>query len=122
MAYKKSLGAKYTNLTKEIMQYLDCLGVADNTNSVLVEELVFNIYIADQAKLDITTRGVMVSTRITPEGEEPILKTNPALAIYTNAVRTVQALSSKLGMSPQERKKLNLKAKERDELDDILGS
>jgi len=119
MGRKKSLGKKYTNLEKTVVDYLENKGVSDITDFVLVDELIFNVYMADQAKSEIQEYGILVNIRADPS-KEPLLQTNQAVSTYNNAVKNIQTLCTKLGLTVQERTKLKLAEADVDEIDKIL--
>lgn len=117
MTKSKSLGAKYTKLKKVINDYLEDKGVKDETDKVLVDELIFNIYLGDEAKADIQQRGILVNIRITGK---PLMQTNQAVNIYSQASKNIQTICTKLGLTVQERTKLKLMTEPVDELQSIL--
>lgn len=113
MGRKASLGAKYTKIKKSITDYLISKGVNEDTDMYLIDELIYNLSLADQAKDDIEVRGLYV-------GDDG-WRANPSVSIYMQCIKNVNAISSKLGITVQERKKLNLSSETADELEDVLG-
>lgn len=119
MARKPSLGKKYTQLEKTVNDFLQSKGVWDITDIVLVEELIFNKYLADQSKDEIREFGILVNVRQDP-GKEPLWQTNQAVSTYNNAVKNIHTLCTKLGMTVQERTKLRLADANLDEIDKLI--
>lgn len=113
MARKPSIGTKYTKLKNTIMEYLRNKGVYEETDEFQVDELVFNMKLADDAKEDIKIRGLYV-------GEEG-WRANPSVNIYMNTIKNINAIGTRLGITVQERKKLNLTNESVDELDELIG-
>ena len=120
MGRKRSLGKKYSTLDKTVCDYLKERGVYDVTDFVLVDELIFNSYVADNAKEAIITDGIMVNVRKDPDAD-PLMQTNQAVSIYNLAVKNIQALCTKLGITVQERTKLKLETEEVDPLEKLLA-
>ena len=81
----------------------------ENSDMVLIDELVFNINVAKKARVEVKNHGIIVKNRF---GD---LIKNPAFDIYNNAIRNISNISTKLGISRQERMKLKQEAPEVDD-------
>ena len=110
---------KYKKAEREVRKYLKDKDSYEAVDDTLITELIFNIELADMAKIDIRERGVMVNVR--KEGEEPYMQINQSVGAYSTAVKQVTAISTKLGITVLNRTQLGLESKaEDDELDMII--
>ena len=96
-----------------MVDYLHNKGVYEDTDEYQLDELLFNLKLADEAKADISVRGLSV-------GEEG-WRANPSVNIYMQCIKNINAISSKLGLTVQERAKLKLTSESVDELDELLN-
>jgi P27 family predicted phage terminase small subunit len=94
-------------LKKRILEHLSQRSDYDAlSDDILVDELIFNVYLAKKARREIQDSGITFKNRF-----NDIIK-NPAMDIYNGAIRNVNALATKLGISRQERMKLKQAAQE----------
>ena len=108
-----------TKITKAIQLFLKDKGIFEDVDTTLIEELAYNKFICDEAKKDIKERGYLINIRA--EDKEPYYQPNPSIGIYGNALKSITAISTKLGITPLDRTKLGLESKaEDDDLSKIL--
>ena len=102
-----------------IIKTLKDKNVFDETDTILIDELLYNIKLADDAKRDIRDHGFRINTVRDPF-KDPYYQTNPSVSAYLGTTKNISALLTKLGITVQERQKLNLEAKEPDQLELML--
>lgn len=109
------------NLKKELINYLKSRGGYVEGDEVLVDELVFNINLANEAKEDIKVNGYQTNVTRNPN-KDPYYQLNRSVNVYQIALKHINTLYSKLGLSPKDRimLKLNEAVDIDDELDRIL--
>ena len=112
------LPQKYQKLKKQIQNYLEVRKLYDSVDTMLLEEIVFNKYLADVAKQDIVDNGITVNISKT-DGKE-WMQTNQAVNVYQQAVKNINAIAVKLALNPQERKKLKISDAEQGDLFDSM--
>jgi P27 family predicted phage terminase small subunit len=112
---------KYKALKAAIKKYLTNKGLFEKLDMTLIEELVFNIRIADQARADIAERGIQVNVRASRSS--PLFQTNQSVSIYQTACKQITSISNRLALSVDTREKLGLKSdpqsEEGDDLDEF---
>ena len=102
-------------LKTRIVKNLQKLGQFDlESDEILINELVFNIEIAQHARKEIRAGGIIIKGRFDVDIR------NPALDVYNAAVKNINALSTKIGMSRQERLKLKLALEQKDAFDEAF--
>lgn len=110
---------KYVRKIKEVKDFLKSKGVYEDIDQSLVEELVFNLYLCETARADIFENGITILTQRS-NASAPSVVQNPSVVVYQQAIKTINAISTKLGMNIQERTKLKLTTATIDELDKML--
>ena len=113
------------DIRESIVTFLQSKGNYQDSDSVLIDELLFNIYLIKEAKKDIRERG-MILNAARKENAAGIQtgddKKNKSLEIYIQANKEVKQLYTQLGISPQERIKLKIElAKEEDLFEKVFG-
>lgn len=98
---------KYSAVRKQVRTYLKSKGLLHTVDTTLINELTFNIEIADQAREDIRERGIQVNIRKDPDAE-PYLQVNQSIGIYQAAIKSITAISTKLGITILERTKMGI--------------
>lgn len=113
---------KYTRLTSEVKKYLRDKGMYERVDNTLIDELIFNVKLCDDAKDDISVRGIQVNIRKNPD-DEPYYQVNQSVSIYNSAVKMITAISTRLGITVLERTKLGIvdKKDREDELSKLIG-
>ena len=106
---------KYRDQKEQIISLLEEKGLFEELDESLIDHLCFQNFIADNAAKDISKRGNLVET---VSYREKVLKPNPSLRIYNNAIDKIAIYATKLGITPQERQKLGL-ADLREEEDEL---
>ena len=107
---------KLTMIRNAIINYLKEKNIYDKVDATLIDEYIYNLHLADQAKADIAERGLQVN--ISKDPEKPYYQKNPSTNVYFDALKHIESISTKLSLSPAERKKLKLTTE--DEGDDDL--
>lgn len=77
----------------------------EETDDIIITELVYNIELAQICKDEIESGGTTIKT-FTKAG--PVTKVNPSITVYNAALKNIQTLSAKLGLTPQDRAKLKI--------------
>lgn len=111
---------KYVRKIKEIKNFLRSKGVYEDVDQSLVEELVFNLYLCETARENIFKNGITLITQRSG-ASAPAIVQNPAVVVYQQAIKTINSISTKLGLNIQERTRLKLTTATVDELDKMLG-
>ena len=93
------------NLKKSIEGYLKNQDLYHESDDILIQELVFNIELAQEAKADIKLNGLQVNVTRNPD-RDPYYQKNRSVDIYQQCLKNVQALFKQLILSPSERQKL----------------
>lgn len=106
-------------LRRRIRKQLRDAGTYEIVDETLIEELVYNTILANQAKADIARRGIMVD--MSTKEDREYITTNPSVNVYNTALKQITSIAQRLGISPAERRKLGLEKKkvEKNELDNI---
>jgi len=93
-------------LTKtKLVKYLKSKGIYEQAvDEVLIEELFYNMSIAQKSKDDIDLRGIIVPIN----KEETLFNTNPSVNIYNTAVKNILNISRKMGLSARDRHELGM--------------
>jgi P27 family predicted phage terminase small subunit len=106
-------------LTTQIVKFLKDKGIYEGIDTTLREELAFNKEICEAMREDIETRGYLIN--VAGEGKPEYMQHNPSIGVYSNALKNINTLSTKLGIAPTDRLKWGLKTQEgKDDLDSIL--
>jgi P27 family predicted phage terminase small subunit len=117
---------KYLKKKRQVIRYLKDKGINETVDMTLIDELIFNMQVADSAKLEIfPAEGVSnLLVNMREADKEPFLVANPAIAIYNNAFKTIKSIAISLGMTPADRHKLGLNSpkEKKDSLDKLLTS
>jgi len=100
------LALKYTKLKKEIIKYLNDKGLYEDIDISLIDQLVFNVYLADEAQENIKANGILVNVR--KDESNPLMQVNQAVSVYHQSTKLIGVLCTKLSISPEARKKLKL--------------
>jgi len=108
------------SLKKIITDYLKDKDLYHESDEILVDELVFNIDLAKEAKEDIKANGIEVNITRDPK-KEPYYIKNKSIDIYQQALKNLQGLFRQLALSPSERQKLKIElSSKKDEFDEIF--
>lgn len=119
MPRKQSLGVRYTRIKNIILKTLKDSQVYDPTDDILIDELLYNIKLSDDAKKDIKKYGFKQNVVKDPK-KDPYYQANPSVSTYIQTSKNIAALLTKLGITPQERIKLEIESKEEDQLKLLL--
>lgn len=120
MARKPTLGTRYSRLKTLVVQTLKEREVYVPSDDILIEELLFSLKIADDAKADIKKRGLQVNVVKDPT-KTPYYQQNPNVGVYLSTSKSIGNLLTKLGITVQERTKLRLNPEEEDPLGDLFN-
>jgi P27 family predicted phage terminase small subunit len=115
---------RYKQKQEQIEEFLKRKGVKEGIDDTMIEELIFNLKLADEAKEQIYMANgkpeLLINTSKKPD--EPYYQANPVIKVYNDAFKTIRSISISLGLTPADRHKLGLSTIETvDELDDIIG-
>lgn len=89
---------------KQIVEHLEALGVKEKPDEILINELVFQIKLAQKLKEKVDTYLI--------KEYKSGAKANPAIDSYLKVTRSISNLCAKLGITVQDRTKLGLKNNE----------
>jgi phage terminase small subunit len=120
MARKPTLGTRYSRIRTVIKKCLQDREVYDAADDILIDELLYNLKISDDAKADIKSRGYQINV-VTDPNKNAYYQQNPSVGTYLQTVKNVGMILSKLGITVQERTKLSLAPNEPDPLADLFG-
>lgn len=115
-------------IKKTIVKFLKDRNMYEDVDTFLIDDLIFNIEIANQCSYDIRNEGrngrLDLLTDITRDPDkEAFFQKNRLLDIYTQATKNIKDSYVKLGLTPQERTKLKLIISEAsDEFADIFDA
>jgi P27 family predicted phage terminase small subunit len=104
---------KSATLIKNIKAFLKDKGILETVDTTLVEELAYSKELCEMAKADITTRGYLIN--VAAADKTPYYQPNPSIGIYNTALKSIAALSTKLGITVLDRTKLGLESQEEDD-------
>lgn len=110
---------KRKKLRKEITDHLKESNIYEKTDDILIDKLVFNILLCDNAQEDIADKGLMVN--IARPENAPYYQQNPSIGIFNSACKLIISLSTKLGLDATSRKNLQIDKGEDASLDDLLN-
>ena len=85
-------------MKEKIVEFLKQRDNWSDFDMILIKELFYNIEIAEMAKENIAEVGIMDAT-----GGQ-----NKTIVTYSMALKGIMTIITKLGISPQERKKLKM--------------
>jgi hypothetical protein len=112
--------SKWKKLKENIIILLESKGNYEGTDDNLIDILIFNLQECDKSMKDIRKTGQKVNVR--RSGEEPYYQLNLSIAAHNQFSKNANTIYSSLGITPRERKKLNMLAESGgDNLFDILG-
>ena len=109
------------NKRKSIVDYLKDKNMFNAIDDILIEELLFNLYMIKQAKEDILHNGIKENITKNPK-KEPFWIKNRSVDIYQQSVKNITNLLAKLVSSPQDRAKLKVLLEKNDDGFDKLFS
>ena len=115
MPRKASLGVRYTRIKNVILKSLNDSQVYDPTDDILIDELLYNIKLSDDAKRDIKKYGFKMNVVKDPK-RDPHYQQNPSVGTYIATTKNISSLLTKLGITVQERQKLEIETKGEDQL------
>lgn len=115
MPRKASLGVRYTRIKNIVIKSLTDSQVYDPTDDILIDELLYNIKLSDDAKRDIKKYGFKQNVVKDPK-KDPHYQQNPSVGTYISTSKNISSLLTKLGITVQERMKLEIETKGEDQL------
>lgn len=120
MARKTTLGNRYSRIRNIIKKTLDDRNIYDPSDEILIEELLFNLKISDDAKSDLKTRGYQINV-VTDPAKKPYYQQNPSVGTYLSTVKNIGNLLTKLGITVQERTRSSISVSPEDPLGTLFG-
>lgn len=121
MARKPTLGTRYSRIRTIVKKTLEDRKVYDPSDELLIDELLFNIKISDDAKRDIQERGYQINV-VRDRLKLPYFQQNTSVSTYLQAVKSIGNILTKLGITVQERTSLKITPDEPDLLGDLFSS
>jgi P27 family predicted phage terminase small subunit len=104
-----TLPAKFVRKQKRIRDYMISKNAYEDIDENLIEELIFNFFLAEESKINILDKGSIISNIKLVKGVPiEMIMANPSVAIYSQATKSINSICTKLGINPQERIKLKL--------------
>jgi len=97
---------KYVKLKKDIVALLESKGVREEIDINMVDQLVFNYKLIDKVMDDLLSGDYMQQVR--RDENYPLMQVSAQSTIYNNCLKNILAISTKLGITVQERSKLGL--------------
>ena len=87
---------------KKIKDFLKSKDMYQSIDDMLISRLEFNINLAEDCENDINENEPVVKTAAGG------VKINPSITVYNAALKNIEVLLTKLGITPQERAKLKI--------------
>lgn len=116
---KNDKSYKIKKLKKQITDHLKSTDLYEKIDDMLIDKLVFNVILCDDAQADILERGMVVNVA-KPENN-PYYMTNPSVNVFFSATKMISALCTKMGINATERRKLKIDMSDDTTLDDLLN-
>lgn len=101
-----------------IVEYLMNKELYEEIDVTLMNELVFNVELADRCKADCETEGYRVKLNKTGA---PKWNTNKSLEIYQNALKNITNILQSMSLTPRERNRVKMALNDPDNFDKIMG-
>lgn len=92
---------------KKIIEYLKDKNIYDDTDIMLVDELIFNIRMVKDCKQEIRDKGVLIDIA-RADADREYYQQNPAIAIYNKSIKNILDITRKLSLSPIDRSTLKI--------------
>jgi P27 family predicted phage terminase small subunit len=96
---------KQKKLYTQIIKLLKSKNLYEETDLILITELFMLLDLIEASKKSIKADGILINVRA--DGP-PLFQMNQAVSIYRDALKSLVTVSTKLGITPQERSKLKL--------------
>lgn len=90
-----------------------------DSDEPLITELLYNFKMQKRAKEALDTEGLVINTVRDPD-RDPYWQKSPYFAIYDTCLKNINALYTKLNISPLDRRSWNLEEGE-DDFDELYG-
>ncbi|HYG03028.1 MAG TPA: P27 family phage terminase small subunit [Chryseosolibacter sp.] len=119
---KKRKSVKVTkpkNAKQLIITYLKKVNQFEQSDITLIDELVYQLELVNEAKRDIAQRGQMINLRKT--GEEPYYQINFSVSIIQKATKIIQSIYKQLGLDVVSRLKRSKQDSQQEEKKDALS-
>jgi len=95
---------------------LDLLGAQYRpSDEPLIDELIYNFKMLQRAKDSLETEGLMIN--IAKPENDPYYQKNPLFSVYDTCLKNINALYTKLNISPLDRRSWNLEVGGDDDFD-----
>jgi len=87
-------------------EIIECIGTGYKpTDEPLVDELIFNFAMLDEAKTSILKDGIILNTVKDPK-KQAYYQRSPAVGVYDTCLKNIQNLYAKLNIAPVDRARL----------------
>jgi len=101
----------YNKYRKDLIKKLKSLKLYDEVDDILIDGLVYSIKIADMSFFDIEERGVVANVSAT----STVLQRNHSVSIFFDAMKQINELSKKLGLSTRDRVDIGVEKEDEDD-------
>jgi P27 family predicted phage terminase small subunit len=94
---------KYPGLKKRLIESLKEENCYYESDEVIVDQIIFNIELMNEAQKDLKERGLLINMTRDPN-REPYICPNPASNQYDTKLKNLMSLLNSLGLSKQGKK------------------
>tara|TARA_R110000744_G_scaffold328078_1_gene433779 strand:+ start:342 stop:713 length:372 start_codon:yes stop_codon:yes gene_type:complete len=91
-------------IRSQITKYFKDSNTQESFDSILVDELLFQLELIADAKEEIRTKGQSIN--VSKDPNKPYYQVNPSIGIYQTAIKSLNSILTKLALTPQERNKI----------------
>lgn len=91
-------------MKEKIIKFLKGQNMYEGVDETIIDELIKNINIASEALDEMGSNYTVESNNAAGSST----KVNPLFTVYNAALKNIQTLSTKLGLTPQDRAKLKI--------------
>lgn len=92
-------------MEEKIKNFLQEQNTYEETDEIVIKELIYNIELAQVCKDEIEEKG---TTILSTTAAGKATKVNPSFTVYNAALKNITLLCTKLGITPQDRAKLKI--------------
>jgi P27 family predicted phage terminase small subunit len=91
-------------LRSQINKYFKNSNSQESFDSILIDELLFQLELINKAKEEIRSKGQSIN--VSKDVDKPYYQVNPSIGIYQTAIKSLNSILTKLALTPQERNKI----------------
>lgn len=89
---------------KKLIELLSDKGIYEETDEILLDELMFNLKMLRDAKVDINKNGILTYIN----KEKTLTNINPSVTVYKGALKNIMDICRKYGLTPRDRSELKI--------------